>query len=119
VAVVARGMQLLRSAFVSQLAGVVVSWQVVFSHRVSGCVWVLGCVTMGSEGPSEQVGGKGSTAGIHGRSPLVCSCSPVIIRHTSHPLFEGKEGGGGGGGGGGFVIGVLFGLLGGCSTTES
>jgi hypothetical protein len=78
-------------AFVSQMLGVVVLWQVVFSHWVCSCVWVLGCVTRGSEGLSEQVGSKGGTMGVHGKSPLVCSCSLVVIRHTSHPLFEGRR----------------------------
>jgi hypothetical protein len=71
---------------------VVVSWRVVFSHQVSSCVWVPGCIARGSEGPGEQVGSKGSTAGLPLLgSPLVCSCSPVIIRHTSHPSFEGRR----------------------------
>jgi hypothetical protein len=84
-------MRLLRSAFMSQMVGVVVLWRVVFSHWVSGCVWVLGCVARGSEGLSEQVGSEGGTSGIHGKSPLVCSCSPVIIWHISHPSFEGRR----------------------------
>jgi hypothetical protein len=91
VAVVAQGMWPLRLAFVSQMAGVVGSWQVVFSHRVSGCVWVLGGIARGSEGPSEQVSGKGGTVGVHDGSPLVCSSSPVVIRHTSHPSLEGRR----------------------------
>jgi hypothetical protein len=70
---------------------VVVSWRVVFSHRVSSCVWVPGYVAQEFEGPGEQVGGEGGTVGVPGGSPLVCSCSPVIMRHTSHPSFEGRR----------------------------
>jgi hypothetical protein len=112
-------MRPLRLAFVSQMVGVVVSWQVVFSHWVSGCVWVLGGVARGSEGPSEQVSGEGGTVGVHGGSPHP-GVSPGMFllpcHHPAHltPLIGGEEGGGGG-----FVIRVSFGLLGGCSTTES
>jgi hypothetical protein len=62
---------------------VVVSWQVVFSHRVSSCVWVLSYVDQEFEGLGEQVGGKGGIAGVPGGSPLVCSCS-LSSSGTSH-----------------------------------
>jgi hypothetical protein len=88
-------MRPLHSAFVSQMAGVVLlcigGGVVAGGLQPSGCVWVLGCVARGSEGPGEQIGSEGGTAGVPGRSPLVCSCSPVVIRHTSHPSFEGRR----------------------------
>jgi hypothetical protein len=106
-------MRPLRSAFVSQMAGVVVLWRVVFSHRVSGCVWVPGYVAREFEGPGEQVGGEGGTAGVPGRSPPSWVSPrvfllPVVVRHTSHPSFEGRRA---------MVAGLSFGTSGGCSTT--
>jgi hypothetical protein len=53
-----------------------------------GC-WVV--LSGGPEGLSEQVSSEGGTAGTPGGSPLVCSCSPVVIQHTSHPSFEGRR----------------------------
>jgi hypothetical protein len=55
-----------------------VLWQVVFSHQVSGCVQVPGCIARGSEGPGEQVSRKGGTAGVPGRSSLLSSGTPHI-----------------------------------------
>jgi hypothetical protein len=73
---------------------VVVSWGVVFSHWVSGCVWVPGYVAQEFEGPGEQVGSKGGTAGVPDRSPpsWVSPCVfllPVVVWHTSHPFTRG------------------------------
>jgi hypothetical protein len=64
-------------------------------------------------GPGEQVGSKRGIAGIPGGSPPSWVSPhvfllPVVIRHTSHPSFEGRRA---------MVVGLLFGTLGGCSTT--
>jgi hypothetical protein len=66
---------------------VVVSWRVVFSHRVSSCVWVPGYVAQEFEGPGEQVGGEGGTVGVPGGSPP-SGVSPGVFllpcRHLAH-----------------------------------
>jgi hypothetical protein len=56
-----------------------------FSHQVSSCVWVPGCVARGSEGPGEQVGGKGGTAGIPGGSPPPGVSPGVFLLPCCHP----------------------------------
>jgi hypothetical protein len=77
-------MQPLLSGFVFQVAGVML-WQVVFSHWVSGCVWVPGYVAWEFEGPGEQVGGKRGTAGVHGRSPPPGVSPCVFLLPCHHP----------------------------------
>jgi hypothetical protein len=86
------------------VALVVVSWRVVFSHRVSGCVWVPGCVARGSEGPGEQVGGEGGTAGVPGGSPPPGAspgvfwglpwCVPAPLSSSGTPYIPCLRGGG-------------------------
>jgi hypothetical protein len=88
VVVVAWGMRLLCLAFVSQMAGVVLFF--IGGGVVAGGLQPLGewlCMGAGLC----QLGSEGGTAGRPGGSPLVCSCSPVVIWHTSHPLFEGRR----------------------------
>jgi hypothetical protein len=71
------------------------------------------CVPDSGGGVVPQVGGEGGTVGVPGVSPpsWVSPCVfllPVVVRHTSHPSFEGRRA---------MVVGLLFGTLGGCSTT--
>jgi hypothetical protein len=54
------------------------------------CMGAWLCHQLGSEGPGEQVGGKGGTVGVPGRSPPP-GVSPVVVQHTSHPLFKGRR----------------------------
>jgi hypothetical protein len=70
---------------------------------VSGCAWYLVASpasagdAVGPEGVGERVGGEGGQSGhttwvspLSG-SPLLCSSPPVVVLHTSHPLFEGRR----------------------------